>query len=370
MIISEELLEKYLLGRASFTETLQVEIAARKDKELERRLIEARSFEAIQKERERESMPAERMAAKSEGNRCVIECERFILRQRVPGYEENRTIFTTAKEEVAFSEGNNETFWLKNKGTLIVHIGNIMKLYGLVPTKHSFCEFEDLDKALKRKDGVIAVVNEAALSGSDGENKPDHAVCVLDICGDVITLFNPSTGRSQDRYPKTVFLRAWEASDRYAVFANTRGEKYYDPHPSRLFESIEIDADIEEIGEGIAEYTHDVWAERRFKQGYVYGPENNSDKTKGPLTNKDLVPYSELPESEKIYDRESYQGAIKMLIYSGYSIEKISEDDYRCPNPECRKRIKLEWSYCPHCGEFLTTDAFMRESRNNTDDKE
>lgn len=368
MIISEELLERYILGNASFSEIIQVELAAKKDEELERRLIEAKSFEALQKVRERESLPAERMAAKSEGNRCVIECERFILRQKVSGYEENRNIFSTAKEEIAFSEDNDETSWLKNKGTLIVHIGNILKLYGLVPTKHSICELSDLVKALERKDGIIAVVNEGLLSGKEGENKPDHAVCVLALEGDSVVLFNPSTGRDRDSYPINVFLRAWEASERYAVFANTKGEKYYAPHPSRLFESIEIDADIEEIGEGIAEYTHDVWAERRFKQGYVYGPENNSDKKKGPLTNKDLVPYSELPESEKILDRESYQGAIKMLIHSGYHIEKISENDYKCPT--CRGRIKMEWAYCPHCGAFLTTEAFMDKNQKSEDKKE
>ena len=109
MIISEELLEKYLLGNASFTEIIQVELVAKKDEELERRLIEAKSFDALQKAREREFLPAERMAAKSEGNRCVIECERFILQQKVPRYEENRNSFSTAKEEIAFSEGNDES---------------------------------------------------------------------------------------------------------------------------------------------------------------------------------------------------------------------------------------------------------------------
>ena len=236
-----------------------------------------------------------------------------------------------------------------------------MKLYGLVPTKHSLCELDDLVKALERNDGVIAVVNEGLLSGKEGENKPDHAVCVLAFEGDSVVLFNPSTGRTRDWYPTMVFLRAWEASDRYAVFANTKGEMFYDPHPSRLFESIEIDADIEDIAEAIAEYAHDVWAERRFKQGYVYGPENNSDEKKGPLTNKDLVPYCLLPESEKVFDRETSQGTIKMLIDSGYTFEKISEDDYKCP--ECHKRIKMEWAYCPHCGTFLTTEAFRNKAQ-------
>lgn len=92
----------------------------------------------------------------------------------------------------------------------------------------------------------------------------------------------------------------------------------YIPNPINT-ESIELSDDLKQLTEKLAENTHDVWAKQRMSEGWIYGESrNDSDKTT-PC----LVPYSELPESEKEYDRNTAISAIKLIIAMGYKIEKI-----------------------------------------------
>ena len=63
---------------------------------------------------------------------------------------------------------------------------------------------------------------------------------------------------------------------------------------------------------------HEVWAAGRIKEGWTYGPERNDKLKKHP----DLIPYSELPEGEKQYDRETAMNTIKLVIKLGYDLVK------------------------------------------------
>ena len=58
---------------------------------------------------------------------------------------------------------------------------------------------------------------------------------------------------------------------------------------------------LSELIERLATNNHDHWALKRIDEGWRFGPDRN-DKTK---THPDLVPYEELPDSEKEYDRRS-----------------------------------------------------------------
>ena len=91
----------------------------------------------------------------------------------------------------------------------------------------------------------------------------------------------------------------------------------YKPNPIDT-SKIEVNEDIAELIEGIAKNTHDVWAQGRIDEGWTYGPVKNSDMKTTP----DLVPYDELPDSEKEYDRKTAMEAIKVLIHLGYRIIK------------------------------------------------
>ena len=90
----------------------------------------------------------------------------------------------------------------------------------------------------------------------------------------------------------------------------------YDPKPSD-HDHIEIPADLLGLVEQLAEHTHDAWARQRLADGWRYGPHRNDQKKEHP----GLVPYQDLPESEKDYDRKISLGVIKTILAWGYRIE-------------------------------------------------
>ena len=92
-------------------------------------------------------------------------------------------------------------------------------------------------------------------------------------------------------------------------------ENTYIPQPINV-DDIEFPAELESLREAIAENTHEVWAAGRIKEGWTYGPGRDDKLKKHP----DLIPYSELTESEKQYDRETAENAIKLVIKLGFSI--------------------------------------------------
>lgn len=93
--------------------------------------------------------------------------------------------------------------------------------------------------------------------------------------------------------------------------------RVYDPKPVNT-DGIELTEDILELCEQLAENTHDVWAVTRINDGWVYGEERNDDLKLHPC----LVPYGELPESEKEYDRKTSIETLKLIIKLGYRITK------------------------------------------------
>ncbi|MHB0939028.1 MAG: RyR domain-containing protein [Armatimonadota bacterium] len=81
---------------------------------------------------------------------------------------------------------------------------------------------------------------------------------------------------------------------------------------------IELSQDLLDLTELLAESTHDHWALQRLAEKWTYGPVRD-DQAK---THPDLVPYGELPESEKEYDRRTAMETLKAIIALGYRIEK------------------------------------------------
>ena len=82
--------------------------------------------------------------------------------------------------------------------------------------------------------------------------------------------------------------------------------------------SIELSADLLEAIELLAKNTHEVWARERLSKGWKYGVERNDERKEHPC----LVPYEELPESEKEYDRNTVMEALKVTEMLGFRIEK------------------------------------------------
>jgi len=91
----------------------------------------------------------------------------------------------------------------------------------------------------------------------------------------------------------------------------------YTPKPIDT-SSAELSQELLELMERIAENVHEVWAEGRISQGWTYGEHRDDDKKTTPC----LVPYDELPEEEKDYDRKTAMGTLKLILTLGYKIEK------------------------------------------------
>lgn len=81
---------------------------------------------------------------------------------------------------------------------------------------------------------------------------------------------------------------------------------------------IELPEELLELTEKIAENVHDIWAKGRIAEGWSYGPQRDDKKKETPC----LVPYGELPEGEKEYDRNTALETLKLIMALGYRIEK------------------------------------------------
>ena len=91
----------------------------------------------------------------------------------------------------------------------------------------------------------------------------------------------------------------------------------YTPNPINT-DDIKLPEELLELTEKIAEQVHDVWSRGRIAEGWTYGDERNDQKKTHPC----LVPYSELSDSEKEYDRATAFATLKLIVALGYKIEK------------------------------------------------
>lgn len=91
----------------------------------------------------------------------------------------------------------------------------------------------------------------------------------------------------------------------------------YIPEPMDL-SSVDLPESLIQLSERIAENVHEVWAKTRMDEGWTYGEKRDDIHKKHPC----LVPYDELPEEEKEYDRNTAMNTIKMVKKLGFRIEK------------------------------------------------
>lgn len=89
----------------------------------------------------------------------------------------------------------------------------------------------------------------------------------------------------------------------------------YNPEPIET-KNVTLPEELLNLTELLAKNTHDVWAANRIEEGWIYGKEKSSEKKTTPC----LVPYDELSESEKKYDRNTALETIKVILKMGYRI--------------------------------------------------
>ena len=91
----------------------------------------------------------------------------------------------------------------------------------------------------------------------------------------------------------------------------------YEPKPIDT-QNFQLPEALEELMEKISENVHENWALGRIREGWTYGPRRSDEKKTHPC----LVPYDQLPDSEKEYDRTTATETLKLILALGYTIEK------------------------------------------------
>lgn len=96
-----------------------------------------------------------------------------------------------------------------------------------------------------------------------------------------------------------------------------RGLTMYTPKPVNTA-GVELPGDLLELTERIAENVHENWAAGRIAEGWTYGETRDDAKKTTPC----LVPYAELSEEEKAYDRTTALQTLQLIVALGYTIQK------------------------------------------------
>jgi hypothetical protein len=91
----------------------------------------------------------------------------------------------------------------------------------------------------------------------------------------------------------------------------------YDPKPIDT-RGVELAPDIRPLVDRLAEHNHDVWARQRIADGWTCGETRDDARKRHP----GLVPFDDLPEAEKLYDRNAAIETLKALVVLGYRIQE------------------------------------------------
>ena len=310
--ISDELLAAFLDGNTNAEDTMRVLNAAEQDMELQEIIrIASEVDEDMAITVKPTIIPMTAMAAKKkETYLCDIECEEFVLHQF--GIEvTHKSLLDTAYKNC----------WLKDKGMPLYNIGRLLEKNNLPVSRRYNSTIEEVVRLLSVGNQLIAVVDDTLLGNaqSSANQHPNHAVAISSISveTDEIILFNPNTDEELTKYSISSFMEAWRQSNNYLVVINTTDRFIYEPSPIGL-DDVELSEDLAELQEAIAENAHEIWAKNRRDQGWSYGPERNDQKKETP----DMIPYCNLPESEKLYDREMAMQTLKLVKKLGFEIVK------------------------------------------------
>ena len=309
-----------------------------------------------------EILPVRAVAA-SAGSTCTcsLECEKYILNRRGIAYDEEKLMEMSLK--------NN---WQTDEGTALHNIGRHLEHKGLSVIRRYKCSIDDIIEALAANDDIIVAVDGGELLGDPELERrediligeiPDHSVVVVscDKRAQTITIFDPNSGNTTDTYHIEHFRDAWEDSKNYMVTSYIRGSKEYTPKPINL-EDVVINSDINELKEAISENAHEIWASSRKNDGWCYGPRRDDALKQTP----NLVPYTDLPDEEKHYDRVMAMETIKLIYKLGYDIvkfhdtelystlrERITHADKEAVCPRCGALLYIGQRYCDRCGEQI-----------------
>lgn len=91
----------------------------------------------------------------------------------------------------------------------------------------------------------------------------------------------------------------------------------YEPKPIDT-SSIRLPEELNQLMEQLARNNHENWAQERLNQGWSWGPERDDTRKLHPC----LVPYEELSEAEKDFDRITSTQTLKTILSMGFRITR------------------------------------------------
>lgn len=94
-------------------------------------------------------------------------------------------------------------------------------------------------------------------------------------------------------------------------------KRNYTPQPINT-NDIELPVELNSLIEQMAKNVHEVWAQNRIEQGWTWGKERNDELKHHPC----LVAYEELPDEERLYDRDTAIETLKLIMKLGFRITK------------------------------------------------
>jgi len=169
-------------------------------------------------------------------------------------------------------------------------------------------------KTLKKGGVIIPIVDSSLFAGNAQALMATVLLSVSDDQNEV-SLYNPLSC-NEELYKAGAFLKAWNAANGECTTAFEKDGTY---NPKLLdLAHVALPDFMDELCEAIAENAHDTWAWERQSEGWTYGPERDDEN----LLTPDMVPYAELPDSERQYDRVMAFDTLRLLIALGYKIEK------------------------------------------------
>jgi class 3 adenylate cyclase/tetratricopeptide (TPR) repeat protein len=130
----------------------------------------------------------------------------------------------------------------------------------------------------------------------------------------------------------------------------------YKPAPFDV-SGVNLSRDILELTELLARNTHDRWAKLRFAEGWRRGPERSDQRKEHP----GLIPYDQLSEAEKEYDRQTVLEAIKTLLAMGYAIQPPTRVDRASNASSSRLRSELQDLEASVAQSHVTLQRLWRE---------
>lgn len=95
-------------------------------------------------------------------------------------------------------------------------------------------------------------------------------------------------------------------------------KKNYIPQPIDT-SGIQLPEELNPLLEAMAKNVHEIWAKERIAQGWTYGEKRDDTLKHHPC----LIAYEDLPDEEKVYDRNTSVETLKLILNLGFKIDKV-----------------------------------------------